>query len=757
MSYKFKVLFVDDDKDVLEAFSDYIQEEGYDIDTFETIASSIKALNSDQYSVAIIDMDFPAEPEGGIQIVNHIKVNNIDTKPIILTGRGSIKNFRKVFVDIYDYIEKGENAIDDLLACLKKLKEFNELININKQIEEERNQLEMKLKQSEISKKVIQQRLELSDKSIKTMENKFNQSEIRRKDIEQDLHQSEKNRIAMEQKLENSINSTKVIEHELKKALENRTIIEQELEQSEHSKEIRTPVYQSAHTFEKCYNIPTRNLCYRIRQKIPLRYQEAHDLVDFIDHSIDLWANLFSMELNDPRTGKIAQNQVAIEEIDTFKWGDLKEDLYQFVEQNFIMNINDLFDHYTNEYFKLGAEIVTLSDIYDKEFPWHKFVKFTIEGDDNIQLKGVLPYFRATLINLITNAVEALDFYDVFKNSSKNRQQISVICKQSGTQTNIELFNTGKPILKNRVDCYNQVIFDLAKKGKLQLSENELENDIREKKFTSKPGIGSGYALIHAAHYFSRIELKQADGIIKRGYMEIDESVTDSTRFFIKLPFGKSKNNEICFRWKRTESKSDHYKKEKEEKEQELEPDKDLPDCTQHLKSIQQVSEQKEVLIVEDSRPDRFRMGMLIDDLNFLHRRFAWDAQRKAVLSVDTILALMKITKPKILILDLAWTPRDEKNIHEMLFTTREGVEKKVNEDKPHSFDLLERITKNSKDYVYLDIIIIMSQFVPPTSDGLISYINKKYFHIKKPEGKIFHKWRQEEEFRKTLLHYHRS
>ncbi|ETR64859.1 MAG: hypothetical protein OMM_15237, partial [Candidatus Magnetoglobus multicellularis str. Araruama] len=99
-------------------------------------------------------------------------------------------------------------------------------------------------------------------------------------------------------------------------------------------------------------------------------------MIDFIDHSIDLWANLFSMELNDPRTKKDISDR-PIEDIDSFKWGEIKKDLHQFVEQNFIMNSNDLFDHYTNEYFYSGDVIVTLSDIYDKEFSWDKFINFT--------------------------------------------------------------------------------------------------------------------------------------------------------------------------------------------------------------------------------------------------------------------------------------------------------------------------------------------------------------------------------------------
>ncbi|KPA13386.1 hypothetical protein MHK_006407 [Candidatus Magnetomorum sp. HK-1] len=669
MNENLKILFVDDDEGVLKSYTRYLEKKGYDIDTFTTIDTATEALDTDQYAVAIIDMDFPKEPEGGIRIVNHIKNNNIDTKPIIFTAKGSIQNFRKILNDIFDYIEKGaENAINDLL------KRVNNAMNLYQE-KQERSK---------------------SETERKEIENKYN-------------------------------------------------------ELAKQSNVRKTPIYQSAHTFEKCYNIPTRNFCYRIRQKVPLRYEEAHSLIDFIDHSIDLWANLFSMELNDPRTKKDISDR-PIEGIDAFKWGEIKNDFHQFVEQNFIMNSNDLFDHYTNEYFYRGDAIVILSDIYDKEFAWDKFINFTVDGEDNIQIKGVRPYFRAVLINLITNAVEAIDLYYIFKNNHE-RAQIKIYCQQDESKTVIEILNTGKGMTEERAKHYNK-IFEMAENGKLQLSEDLLENDIRDKKFTSKPGIGSGYALIHAAHYFSRIEKKQNTNDTVRGKMLVVTSETE-TKITITLPFGK-KDEKNCFRWQKNEEISNNYKKMNISEKMGL--DNILSDCRESLKELKIEKDRlkKEVLIVEDSRPDRFRMRMIIDNLNFQFRRFAWDASKKAVLSVETIEELMKKTQPNILILDLAWTPKDEKYIHDMLFQTKEGIKEIVNNYKPNSFKFLDKIQGKPGDYDYLDIIIIMSQFVSPITDGLKSYINNIYFNKMKHKGIILQKWRQENEFRQILIRNHR-
>jgi len=663
MNKSFKVLFVDDNKDILDDYSDYLYDEGYKVDTFQEIDNAINALSTGQYAVAIIDMDFPKEPEGGIRIVNHIKEKKINTKPIIFTGKGSIDNFRKIFTDIYDYIEKGENAIDDLLKRLE-------------------NALELK-------------QLESKRKSEKKINEK------------------------------------------------------------------KTPIYQSVHTFEKCYNIPTRNICYRLKRRVPMRYQEAHDLIDMIDNSIGLWSDQFSMELYDPRT-KAVQTQQSINTIGSFQWKEFKDEFQQYIEQNFIMNINDLFDHFTNEDFYHGRYIVTLSDIYNKEFneefQWDKFILFQFEGDD-ISVLGVRPYFRAIMINLLTNAVEAMDLYSAFKNNKK--AQINISCHQSDLNTTITLSNTGIPMTEERVKFYNTEIFALAKEGKLQLSNETLENNIRDKCFTSKPGIGSGYALIHAAHYFSRIESKKNDQVLERGHMKV-ETKGDQTSFIITLPFGKDnetkdiekdiKEYETCFRWQRSEEDHSDYEGTP------LKPDNNLCDYTQSLDTIDKVEKDKEVLIIEDSRPDRFRMRMIINDLNIRYRRFAWDAQQRQVLSVKTIEALMHKTHPNIIILDLAWTPLDEKNIHDMLFETKDSIKEILQTIKlPNSFKLLKTIKENPDDYKYLDLIIIMSQFVPPISDGLKLFIQEEYLDDIPCKNRILHKWQQEHDFKEILIENHRS
>jgi ActR/RegA family two-component response regulator len=677
MDHKGNVILVDNDALILTSYSRHIKANGYHIDTYETVKEATDALSTNKYDVGLIDMNFPEDKEGGLKIVKFIKQNNINTKAIILTGKGSFANFRKVFKDVFDYIEKDDDVIHGILQRLSNAIKINKLENDNERLKKE-----------------------------------------------------------------------------LERANEN-----------------KSPIYQSTHTFEKCYNIPTRNFCYRIRKKVPLRFKEAHDLTNMIDDSIDLWANQFSMELYDPRTKNIEGSQ-SIKWIDSFPWKPFQKDLEKFIEQYFIMNINDLFDHYTNQFFKKDNKVIILSDIYDKKYSWADFISFKFNEDEQM-IMGVRPFFRATLINMISNAVEAMDFYDIVQGNSE-KASIEIMCKQDSEKTTIELQSQGKIMSKKRVKFYNERIFHLAKEGKLKLSDTCLEKDIHDKKFTTKPGIGSGYALIHAAHYFSRIEREYNDSDkTERGLMHV-ETNGNKTTFHIELPFGKtmtdlfknkknyySNNNNTRFRWHKSLDSKNSYEKIQDE------PDDHLSNEPILKENLDQIPDDnnREVLIIEDSRPDRFRMRMLIEHLFIRHKRFAWDAKEKAVLSVDNIEALMKITEPNILVLDLAWTPYDENNLHGMLFQTEEQIRSTIDEKKeiriPHSFDLLERIKTSYESYSYLDQIIIMSQFVPPVSDGLISYIENNY--KKKFEDKkcninldILHKWRQESDFRKILINNQR-
>jgi DNA-binding NtrC family response regulator len=101
-----KLLLIDDEQGILDSYSEFLADD-FEVHTAENAMDAIKELYSNTYNVAVIDIDFPDAPEGGIDIVNYIEIRGLKTRPIILTGRGTVEKFRKIFKKVYDFIEKG--------------------------------------------------------------------------------------------------------------------------------------------------------------------------------------------------------------------------------------------------------------------------------------------------------------------------------------------------------------------------------------------------------------------------------------------------------------------------------------------------------------------------------------------------------------------------------------------------------------------------------------------------------------------------
>ena len=124
-----KLLLIDDEKGILDSYSEFLEDD-FEVHTAENAMDAIKELSSNTYNVAVIDIDFPGDPEGGIDIVNYIEIRGLKTIPIILTAKGSIKNFRKIFKKVYDFIEKG---IPEKRASYEVLEKALEAVQTQKQ------------------------------------------------------------------------------------------------------------------------------------------------------------------------------------------------------------------------------------------------------------------------------------------------------------------------------------------------------------------------------------------------------------------------------------------------------------------------------------------------------------------------------------------------------------------------------------------------------------------------------------------------
>ena len=102
---EYRILFVDDDKDILMMVEQYLKMQGYDI---TTINSGIKALDlvKDQ-DIHIIFTDYKMPEFNGLELLAAVKQYKPEIEVIIVTGYGSMESaIQAMKFGSYDYLQK---------------------------------------------------------------------------------------------------------------------------------------------------------------------------------------------------------------------------------------------------------------------------------------------------------------------------------------------------------------------------------------------------------------------------------------------------------------------------------------------------------------------------------------------------------------------------------------------------------------------------------------------------------------------------
>lgn len=84
MSEKKKILIVDDEVGIVDEIRDFLQEEGYDVHTADTVKAGIVAVTSFKPDVLIVDMKLP--DASGIDVLHVCRKELPDTKTLVVTG-----------------------------------------------------------------------------------------------------------------------------------------------------------------------------------------------------------------------------------------------------------------------------------------------------------------------------------------------------------------------------------------------------------------------------------------------------------------------------------------------------------------------------------------------------------------------------------------------------------------------------------------------------------------------------------------------
>jgi len=136
-----KILLIDDSTDILENLSEYLRNDGYEVDTAANGESGISMIEKKYYDIVLTDLMMPSVD--GMEVLKYVTKSSPDSICIILTGYGTVKNAVEAMkLGAYQYLSKPL-MMDEILVTLQKALDHRNLKAENMNL---RDQLKKKYK-----------------------------------------------------------------------------------------------------------------------------------------------------------------------------------------------------------------------------------------------------------------------------------------------------------------------------------------------------------------------------------------------------------------------------------------------------------------------------------------------------------------------------------------------------------------------------------------------------------------------------------
>ena len=100
-----KILFLEDEPNILEVTNEYMKMQGYDVTCVSNGEDAIEMLKKDNFNLAILDIMVPKVT--GLEVLEYINENKKDMATIMLTALGDEQTQLKAFnLKTDDYVIK---------------------------------------------------------------------------------------------------------------------------------------------------------------------------------------------------------------------------------------------------------------------------------------------------------------------------------------------------------------------------------------------------------------------------------------------------------------------------------------------------------------------------------------------------------------------------------------------------------------------------------------------------------------------------
>lgn len=125
MSYKPKILVVDDEKSFRELLKAILKKRGYETSCASNGVEAVEMMSEEYFDIIITDLMM--EKMDGMELIRYIKSNNLNTKAIIITAYGSIENAVEAIKEgAFSYFIKS-NSPQELIFEIEKITKLNKL------------------------------------------------------------------------------------------------------------------------------------------------------------------------------------------------------------------------------------------------------------------------------------------------------------------------------------------------------------------------------------------------------------------------------------------------------------------------------------------------------------------------------------------------------------------------------------------------------------------------------------------------------
>jgi DNA-binding NtrC family response regulator len=146
MMEAYRILIVDDEKNIRDALKEALKEHGYQLRTAGSGAEALVLLEKEPYHLVLLDLVLG--DNDGLQILRHIKRQTPQTEVVIVTAFGTVETAVEALREgAYDYITKP--------IQLKRLRSYVQRILRAKQLEEENRRLRQQLRSEQEYRNIV--------------------------------------------------------------------------------------------------------------------------------------------------------------------------------------------------------------------------------------------------------------------------------------------------------------------------------------------------------------------------------------------------------------------------------------------------------------------------------------------------------------------------------------------------------------------------------------------------------------------------